>query len=359
MSGPITVLVSPDPITVLLSAAVITARSIQDAYARAEELRGEHSAARDATRAAQDAAGQQGRAALEGEAKAAEARFAQLLALAARIGAAERVRATSPERPESNNPIALAAYVRGLQTLSDRLQGILLVESARQKGDGADQPADLTDLAIAIEPAPPLPQRASQKLLARIAHLGPTPEDIAKLALELDDTPGAERAALLTTELHGRIQAHIESLQRRLVQEATATIVEQSLKDLGYQVEEVAHTLFVEGGVVHFRRPGWGDHMVRMRVDRQGGAANFNVVRAAGPGSNERSVLDHIAEDRWCTEFPALLNALEVRGVRLNVTRRLAAGELPVQLVERSKLPAFADEETAARSAPLRQREIK
>lgn len=96
---------------------------------------------------------------------------------------------------------------------------------------------------------------------------------------------------------------------------------------------------------MHFRRPGWGAHMVRMRVDARAGSVNFNVVRAAEAGANEASVLDHLAEDRWCAEFPALLASLAARGVKLDVTRRLAAGEVPVQRVAPGSLPRFADDE--------------
>jgi len=110
---------------------------------------------------------------------------------------------------------------------------------------------------------------------------------------------------------------------------------------------------------VHFRRRDWGDYMVRLRVDAATGEANFNVVRAVDAGVSERSVLDHIAEDRWCAEFPALLKTLEARGVRLDVTRRLAAGELPVQLVERRKLPKFAQEESGAPIARPLGRKMK
>lgn len=45
-----------------------------------------------------------------------------------------------------------------------------------------------------------------------------------------------------------------------------AIVLEQSLRDLGYAIEE---TLFVEGGVAHFQRPEWGDYFVRLRVDPQ------------------------------------------------------------------------------------------
>ena len=121
----------------------------------------------------------------------------------------------------------------------------------------------------------------------------------------------------------------------------------------------VAKTVFVAGGLVHFRRPGWGDYQVRLRLDAQAKSVNFNVVRAVDAGNNERSVLDHVAEDRWCAEFPALLKALAARGLHLEVTRRLAAGELPVQFVERSKLPRFADEASEAPQTRPLHKEIR
>jgi hypothetical protein len=358
MSGPIAVIIVGSPIAALISAAAIrAAQAVAEGYDRAADMHEQHSASRIAQDAAQIAARRQGLESLEIEARAAETRFDQLLALSEKLGAADRVRATRPVRPAVGDPITLAAYARGLKILADELQAVLLTETARQQGD---REANVAGIAV--------PERAkraaaaqspSQPLLARIAHLGPPPEDIEKLARELDGTFPGERADLLATELRRRIQMHIEETQGRLVEEATTTIVRQSLKDLGYEVDDIADTLFVHGGTLHFRRRDWGDYMVRMRVDAKGRGANFNVVRAVDAGSNERSVMDHLAEDRWCAEFPALLKALEARGVRLNVTRRVAAGELPVQLVERGKLPKFAQEEVRARAAKPRARNIE
>lgn len=358
MSGPIAVLIVAQPVAALVSAAAIrAAQALAEGYERAAELHDEHQDSRRARDSAQAAARRQGMESLEKEAQAAEARFDQLLALSAKLGAGERVRATRPVRPAAGDPIALAAYARGLKAFGDELEGILLTETARLREGLA---ADVPDLAVpeAGKRAAAV-QRPSQHLLARIAHLGPPPEDIEKLARELDETLPGERAGLLAAELRKRIQAFIEETQRRLLEEATATIVRQSLKDLGYEVEEIADTLFVEGGTVHFRRRDWGDYMVRMRVDAGGLGANFNVVRAVDAGGNERSVMDHLAEDRWCAEFPALLKALEARGVRLDVTRRFAAGELPVQLVERGRLPKFAAEEERAPAAKPRSRNLE
>ncbi|MEP6701897.1 MAG: hypothetical protein ABJB04_02830 [Betaproteobacteria bacterium] len=344
MSGPITCILIGDPITALLSAAGIrAAEAIYQGYARAEALRGEHDAARSVARGIHYESTRQGRQALEREAELAEARFEQLIVLADQLGAAAQVRATRPVRPEGTDFITVAAYTRALHSLADELQSILVIAADRLKSDSVEQAVAFDLPADALYPYGAIVQR----LLARIAHLGAPPEHIATLALELERTPPGERANLLAMELRQRIQSHLEAAQQRLVQEATATIVRQSLKDLGYQVEDVADTLFVEGGVMHFRRPGWGNYLVRMRVDPSANTANFNVVRAIDPAdrnANEATVLDHIAEDRWCAEFPALLNTLAKRGVTLAVTRRLEAGEMPVQKVERDELPVFDHE---------------
>jgi hypothetical protein len=353
MSGPTTCIIIGDPIAALLSAAGIrAAEAVFEGYARAEALRGEHAAGRQRNRAVQRTANRQGREALEREAALAEARFEQLIALADQLGAAAQVRATRPVRPEGTDVITVAAYTRALQGLAGELEAILVMAAARLKDESAEGPAAFDTVEEPMLPA----AVTAQRLLARIAHQGPPPEHIEKLAKELERAPPGERASLLAMELRQRIQAHLEEAQQRLVQEATATIVRQSLKDLGYQVEEVGDTLFVEGGTMHFRRPGWGDYMVRLRVDPRAGSVNFNVVRAIDAGDNATSVLDHIAEDRWCAEFPALLASLAARGVRLEVTRRLEAGELPVQQVERGRLPRFDDADADARAPAAKPR---
>ena len=126
MSGPTTVFIIGDPVTALLAAAGIrAAEALYEGYARAEALRGENAEARAAAHAAEGAANRQGRAALEQEAQAAEARFEQLIQLSEQLGAATQVRATRPVRPASNELITLATYTRALQSLASELQGIL------------------------------------------------------------------------------------------------------------------------------------------------------------------------------------------------------------------------------------------
>jgi len=345
MSGPITCILVGDPILALLSAAGIrAAEAIYAGYAEAERLRGEHGVASDRRNDSLRAADRTGRAAIEHEAAAAEARFEQLIAVADQLGASAQVRATRPVRPEGTDYATVAAYARGLHQLADELQAILVMAADRLAAAAGEDEARFEPGTAALALEGTTPEAIARRLLERIAHLGPPPTHIAALAKELEATPPGERANLLAMELRRSVQLHLDAAQRALVQQATGTIVRQTLKDLGYEVEDVADTLFVDGGVLHFRRAGWGDYMVRLRADPKAGSVNFNVVRGvdAEAANNEATVLDHLAEDRWCAEFPALLNALAARGVRLDVTRRLAAGELPVQRVERELLPRFA-----------------
>ncbi|MDD5058902.1 MAG: hypothetical protein PHQ60_13615 [Sideroxydans sp.] len=355
MSGPTTAFIVADPVTVMLSAAAIrAAQAIAEGYANAENLRVEHEGKQQHLRDELRSATAKGRDALMQEVQAADAEFETLSKLAERYASLEKIAATRPASPQHNSEFELAAYLRAMQALTAELRSILLTESALRMDDLGLEAT--LDKAIADATG----QTAVQRLLARIAHLGEVPQDIASVAKEISDAQFAdsERAQLLTTELRLRIQQRVESVQAQAVQEASALVLQQSLKDLGYQVEDVSSTLFVEGGVVHFRRQGWDNYMVRMRVDAKSGTTNFNVIRAVETSENERSVLDHLAEDRWCAEFPALLQALDVRGIHLNVTRRLEAGELPVQLVMKDKLPKFADEEETSRDNKLQARNI-
>ena len=248
MSGPITAIILANPVAALLSAAGIrAAQAVYEGYAAAAELQHQHEQRNGIRDSAQSDAQQQGNSALQEQEKGAEAAFEQLLDLAQRLGVTDQVRATRPAPPLAGSTDALAAYVRALHSLSADLRAILLTEAALQTDKFTDQGADLALPAAT-------PRSLAQRLLQRIADLGDVPQQIRSVALELDATLPGARANLLATELRARIQAHVQALQQQQVQQATATIVERSLKDLGYQVEEVGSTLFVEGGVVHFRK---------------------------------------------------------------------------------------------------------
>ena len=163
---------------------------------------------------------------------------------------------------------------------------------------------------------------------------------VADLVAELMQTTSAARVEALASELRLAVEKHNEAANTT----AAAVVLEQSLRDLGYDVDGIAETLFVEGGVAHIRKPGWEDYFVRVRVDAARTAINFNVVRP-GTAGDDRRQQDMLAEERWCSEFPVLQKTLAARGLNLAVTRMLAAGAVPVQVVDAASLPAVAGEE--------------
>ncbi len=187
----------------------------------------------------------------------------------------------------------------------------------------------------------------------------PLPPALEALAQQAIEASSAERAAALTTELRLQVRQHnaarAAATEQLRLQEAAAIVLEQSLKDLGYAVEEIEETLFVEGGVAHFQQPGWGDYFIRLRVDPRRKSMNLNVVRAGTPGE-DRKREDMLAEERWCAEFPKLFDTLKARGIPIEVTRLLQAGEVPVQVVDADSLPVRA--EADRQHTPLKARSL-
>lgn len=186
-----------------------------------------------------------------------------------------------------------------------------------------------------------------QRILERLDRsvTEPLPPDLQRLAVAALAVPTDDEAAMPLTELRLAVQRHnqaaAEAERRRREAEASALVLEVSLRDLGYEVEEIKATLFVEGGVAHFRCAGWADYQVRLRIDPARGAMNFNVVR---PKGEARRHDDMLVEDRWCAEFPHLVQTLLARGIDLRVTRQRAAGEVPVQQVEAGSLPRWIED---------------
>lgn len=258
---------------------------------------------------------------------------------------AQRVLARLELSAEATMPVELDALARSivLAPTLERAEALALElrlavqrqrdAHARQVRDAAEAKALLDELPDDA-PAPLL--RALEHVAAGVAVLDAALRDVAQAALD-------EAAA-------GRAQAE---------EAAAAAVLQASLRDLGYEVEDIGATLFADGGTVNFRRAGWDRYFVRLRIDARERTVNFNVVRARGDEENaERRRLDALAEDRWCAEFPKLMQTLAARGLELRVTRRLGAGEVPVQVVDGAQLPAVSEGEAALPSAKPRARDL-
>lgn len=232
--------------------------------------------------------------------------------------------------------IVLAPTVERAEALASELR--LAVQERR-----ATQHAQQAEAAEAKRILDELPEDAPAPLLRALEHVA----------------AGVERMDAALREVAQETLDHAAADRERDEQQAAAVVLQESLRDLGYDVEEIEATLFADGGAVHFRRAGWDNYFVRLRVNPRERTANFNVVRARGDEeTDERRRLDALAEDRWCAEFPRLMQTLAARGLELGVTRRLEAGEVPVQVVDGASLPAHgADEATAPPRKPPRARE--
>lgn len=373
MSGPTTAILTPaQALPVLLAASAIrAARAVFDAHQRAGALRAEQTVQRHQQAGQQAQASAHGLQALQQAAQVQLAETERLSTLAAGLGAEDALTQHRPAPPPAlASAQDWATYVAQLEAYVTEARQALLAVLAQmpQEQAGASDSIDIDAALRELSPAadataaaaqPEQPARSSERLLARVAPLGPLPEPIVQLAQALDTAAPGERADLLASELRLQLQRHAEQALQAQLRAAQAEVLQQSLLDLGYEVEGFEDTLFVQGGVVHFRRRGWGDYMVRLRVAEAAASLNFNVVRAVNDVQGEVSVEDHLAEDRWCAEFPALQKALAARGLPIEVTRQLQAGDVPVQRVLRDRLPRFTDDEgRVRRTDQLRARDL-
>ncbi len=245
--------------------------------------------------------------------------------------------------PEEALPVELENLARRILQAADTIQAEALATELRRavQGQREARAALRRDAAEAREWLDVLGEAAPEALRRSL-------ERSAMAAAPLDP---------MTRELARRLRAELEEERRRMDRVAAAQVLEQSLEDLGYTLEPIDATLFIDGGVVHFQRHGWEGYFVRLRLDPRENTLNFNVVRARDASAGaERRRLDFLAEDRWCAEFPRLMETLKARGIHLDVTRMLGAGELPVQEVDPATLPARAADES--RRAPPAAREM-
>lgn len=141
----------------------------------------------------------------------------------------------------------------------------------------------------------------------------------------------------MTQELHDSVLEAVQLVksEEREILAAVSGIVHDALEDLGYEVEPVESTLFVKGGIVHFRKAGWDDgYFVCMRVDGKTEKMNFNMVRVTQNADAQDDLSKDITmENAWCADFQRVNDTFRSRGVSTKVERHLAAGELPVQKV--------------------------
>lgn len=370
MSGPTAGTFGLDPGLLIAYEATLAAAEIAAGYAAEDARQAELREQRGRESQSRRHASLSARHALVEAARREEARFHRLAeahaTLLARLGEGATAAAALPAH--SNDDLAaLQSHldtVRGLadalaeqlQALAARVPDLAVADLAAITAGAPDLAGQLAAFAAQARLARQVPESVAaerrvtiERILSRATLAAGTalPRELATLAEALVATVSDERAEALASELRLRVERHNEAATA----DAAARVLEQSLRDLGYEVEGIGETLFVEGGVAHFQKAGWNDYFVRLRVDAGRSTVNFNVVRAGQAGEDRRRE-DMLAEERWCAEFPRLKETLALRGIAIDVTRMLAAGEVPVQVVDAASLPDFDNEETRRTAKP-------
>jgi hypothetical protein len=128
--------------------------------------------------------------------------------------------------------------------------------------------------------------------------------------------------------------------------------LEESLRELGYDIQAGFETSLASDGSALARRAGWTEHAVRVLLDPSTNEFRVHIVRDDKPqliGS------DNVAREReLCADRPALEQALAARGVQVDPTELIEPGVVPVAVasLERAR---FARRRATSRDRSTRE----
>ncbi len=280
------------------------------------------------------------------------------------IGALEGAARLVEERVREHS--ARAAAKQGLTELMSALKDTVAA-APRTAGDLLALYSQQVRSLARPAAAKVMDRRASaERILDRLTGIdaGALPAELDALMRKLLEAENDDRAELLALELRAQVQRLNEERERAAAElsenrkrEIAGVLVAEVLTDLGYEVEPIAETLYVAGGVAHFQRSEWDDYYVRMRVDPATSSINFNMVRtstATAPPDAAQAKRDEQMEATWCAGIPKLLAELAARGIETRKMRELDAGAVPVQVVKPETIDPILRQKDEARvsSAP-------
>ena len=199
-------------------------------------------------------------------------------------------------------------------------------------------------------------RRQATELLAAIGD--PYDEDSQQVVSQLQQVIYGH--VQLDDQLTGQAEELIQASQQRDVGGRVTEIAQQALADLGFAVDEGFSTVFVEGGIAHIQKSGWGDYYVRLRVNPEEQTMNVNMVRAGNPqerATAEKLRHDTEMEESWCRDHAKFQDELRKRGVQAQLIRHLDPGAVAVQIVTPDTVKGVSSNITSAprRDLPIRQ----
>lgn len=191
-------------------------------------------------------------------------------------------------------------------------------------------------------------QRANEQARAEIADMQKARDLIAsmrgldspELRVVLSDLVRVEARELrLGDDLWDRATEARSAALAQADHEYASEVIPQVLTDLGYEVESGFSTLFVERGIMHFQKPGWGEYGVRLRVENE--RVEFDVVRGSGQRgrtAREQRVRDTEIEAVWCAELPDVVDSLKAHGIDLRIAEQASPGERSIEVVDTTRV---------------------
>lgn len=155
----------------------------------------------------------------------------------------------------------------------------------------------------------------------------------------------------LTATLQNDIANLRKSTDADFSRKIAGEVIQDTLEELGYTVEDGFATLFVKGGVVHFQKPAWSTYHVRLRVNRQADELRFHMIREEKDAAQDQQAKDMEMETEWCTEYKELVSVLSDKGIQTKPIKHYAPGVVPVHNIR----PADMRMQKAKRRRPGRK----
>ncbi len=143
----------------------------------------------------------------------------------------------------------------------------------------------------------------------------------------------------LTEMLRNDIARLREENEMNFSRQVAGEIIQDTLEEFGYTVEDEFDTLFVEGGVVHFQKPAWKTYHVRLRVNPQAGELRVHMIKEGENNLPGQEQQDLKMETEWCVEYKELVSVLSDRGVQARPIKHYSPGAVPVQKIRPEDIP--------------------
>lgn len=124
----------------------------------------------------------------------------------------------------------------------------------------------------------------------------------------------------------------------RLQREHKRRVILESLKSLGYEVDEGMETALVKAGKLVIRKPGEADYAIELLSNDDLSLLQTAMVRYSDSDTltEQQRLRDQERETEWCGDHKQLRDRLAERGYQTNFKMQLPSGAHPVRIEKRA-----------------------